>query len=333
MRTAGILGSLAIIAAAGFGWYSMAMTPSSGSGEKAPVGVSLEESMKKEMAVETVNKENLRDMYLAGGCFWGLEEYFSRVDGVVDVVSGYANGKTDKTDYEHIGQTDHAETVHISYDASKVSYRDLLLYYLRVVDPTSVNRQGNDRGRQYRTGIYYTTDEDHQDYLKKNPGGYCHIDVSRAADPVIDGSLYPKPDEETLRSLLTADQYAVTQEGMTERAFSNEYFDKFDRGIYVDVATGEPLFSSRDKFESGCGWPSFTKPISADVVNYKEDLSYNMRRTEVRSRMGESHLGHVFDDGPRDRGGLRYCINSLAIRFIPEADMEKEGYGYLSGVL
>jgi len=231
-----------------------------------------------------------------------------------------------------------------------------------------VNRQGNDRGRQYRTGIYYTTDEEgavarevldekqktlsgkiaieveplrhfvpaeeyHQDYLKKNPGGYCHIDVSRAADPVIDGSLYPKPDEETLRSLLTADQYAVTQEGMTERAFSNEYFDKFDRGIYVDVATGEPLFSSRDKFESGCGWPSFTKPISADVVNYKEDLSYNMRRTEVRSRMGESHLGHVFDDGPRDRGGLRYCINSLAIRFIPEADMEKEGYGYLSGVL
>lgn len=368
MRTAGILGSLAIIAAAGFGWYSMAMTPSSGSGEKAPVGVSLEESMKKEMAVKTVNKENLRDMYLAGGCFWGLEEYFSRVDGVVDVVSGYANGKTDKTDYEHIGQTDHAETVHISYDASKVSYRDLLLYYLRVVDPTSVNRQGNDRGRQYRTGIYYTTDEEgavarevldekqkslsgkiaievellrhfvpaeeyHQDYLKKNPGGYCHIDVSRAADPVVDGSLYPKPDEETLRSLLTADQYAVTQEGMTERAFSNEYFDKFDRGIYVDVATGEPLFSSRDKFESGCGWPSFTKPISADVVNYKEDLSYNMRRTEVRSRMGESHLGHVFDDGPRDRGGLRYCINSLAIRFIPEADMEKEGYGYLSGVL
>ena len=125
MRTAGILGSLAIIAAAGFGWYSMAMTPSSGSGKKAPVGVSLEESMKKEMAVKTVNKENLRDMYLAGGCFWGLEEYFSRVDGVVDVVSGYANGKTDKTDYEHIGQTDHAETVHISYDASKVSYRDL----------------------------------------------------------------------------------------------------------------------------------------------------------------------------------------------------------------
>ena len=310
----------------------------------------------------------MAEIYLAGGCFWGLEEYFSRIEGVKKTTVGYANGQVESTNYQLIHQTDHAETVHLIYDEERVSLREILLYYFRVIDPLSVNKQGNDVGRQYRTGVYYTYEGDkaviervfaeqekqlgrkiaveleplrhyvlaedyHQDYLKKNPGGYCHIDVSRAADPVIDGSLYPKPDEETLRSLLTADQYAVTQEGMTERAFSNEYFDKFDRGIYVDVATGEPLFSSCDKFESGCGWPSFTKPISADVVNYKEDLSYNMRRTEVRSRMGESHLGHVFDDGPRDRGGLRYCINSLAIRFIPEADMEKEGYGYLSGVL
>ena len=310
----------------------------------------------------------MSEIYLAGGCFWGLEEYFSRINGVTKTTVGYANGTTEATDYQQVHTTDHAETVHVTYDEAVISLTDILRYYFRVIDPLSINKQGNDVGRQYRTGIYYSVDTDlpvinkavasqkkklgtelaveieplrnyilaedyHQDYLKKNPGGYCHIDVSRAADPVIDGSLYPKPDEETLRSLLTADQYAVTQEGMTERAFSNEYFDKFDRGIYVDVATGEPLFSSRDKFESGCGWPSFTKPISADVVNYKEDLSYNMRRTEVRSRMGESHLGHVFDDGPRDRGGLRYCINSLAIRFIPEADMEKEGYGYLSGVL
>lgn len=366
MKTAGILGSLAILAAAGYGLFSMAMDPSAGNPMQAPAVV--ETGIKKEMAVEMMNKENLRDMYLAGGCFWGLEEYFSRVDGVVDVTSGYANGKTDTTNYEQVGRTDHAETVHISYDASKISYKELLLYYLRVVDPTSVNRQGNDRGRQYRTGIYYTADEEaaaarevlaekqkslsapiaieveplrhyilaeeyHQDYLRKNPGGYCHIDVREAADPVIDGSRYPKPDEETLRKILTADQYAVTQEGMTERAFSNEYFDKFERGIYVDVATGEPLFSSRDKFESGCGWPSFTKPVSPDVVNYKEDLSYNMKRIEVRSRMGEAHLGHVFNDGPKDRGGLRYCINSLAIRFIPEADMGKTGYGYLLGVL
>ena len=309
-------------------------------------------------------------IYLAGGCFWGMEQLMQSIPGVIDAESGYANGTCEAdADYKTVckGETGFRETVRVEYDPEQVSLDALLLAYFYVIDPTVQNRQGNDRGSQYQTGVYYTNEsaretvkriaeiergrsekffveigplknyypaeEYHQDYLEKNPGGYCHIDVSRAADPVIDGSLYPKPDEETLRSLLTADQYAVTQEGMTERAFSNEYFDKFDRGIYVDVATGEPLFSSRDKFESGCGWPSFTKPISADVVNYKEDLSYNMRRTEVRSRMGKSHLGHVFDDGPRDRGGLRYCINSLAIRFIPEADMEKEGYGYLSGVL
>ena len=142
---------------------------------------------------------------------------------------------------------------------------------------------------------------------------------------------YTKSPEAIAR--LTPEQYRVTQQNGTEYPGTGEYLHNHEPGIYVDVVSGEPLFASSDKFESGCGWPSFTKPISADVVNYKEDLSYNMRRTEVRSRMGESHLGHVFDDGPRDRGGLRYCINSLAIRFIPEADMEKEGYGYLSGVL
>ena len=105
-----------------------------------------------------MTEDIMAEIYLAGGCFWGMEKYIASVRGVITTEVGYANGKTDKTDYEHIGQTDHAETVHISYDASKVSYRDLLLYYLRVVDPTSVNRQGNDRGRQYRTGIYYTTD-------------------------------------------------------------------------------------------------------------------------------------------------------------------------------
>lgn len=312
--------------------------------------------------------KSMKDIYLAGGCFWGLEEYFSRIDGVIDVTSGYANGKTETTGYELIGVTDHAETVHVVYDESKISLKEIYLYYLRVINPTSVNRQGNDRGRQYRTGIYYTDEADgelaksilaekqktltekiavevqplrnfilaeeyHQDYLKKNPEGYCHIDVAQAADPVIDVSLYPKPSEEELKHILTADQYAVTQENATERAFSNEYWDNFERGIYVDVSTGEPLFSSRDKFESGCGWPAFTRPVSSDVVTYKEDRSYNMERIEVRSRSGNAHLGHVFGDGPRDKGGRRYCINSLSIRFIPEADMEKAGYGYLLGTL
>jgi len=128
---------------------------------------------------------------------------------------------------------------------------------------------------------------------------------------------------------LSPEEYAVTQKNQTERAFSNRYWDKFESGIYVDVATGEPLFSSKDKFESGCGWPSFTQPISPDVVTYKEDKSYNMTRMEVRSRVGDSHLGHVFTDGPQDKGGLRYCINSLSIRFIPKDQMAEKGYAYL----
>ena len=121
----------------------------------------------------------------------------------------------------------------------------------------------------------------------------------------------------------------MTQENDTERAFSNRYWDKFEAGIYVDVVTGEPLFSSKDKFDSGCGWPSFSRPISPDVATYKEDKSFNMTRTEVRSRVGNSHLCHDFTDGPKEKGGLRYCINSLSIKFIPKAEMAEKGYGYL----
>ena len=138
-----------------------------------------------------------------------------------------------------------------------------------------------------------------------------------------------QPSDEELKKTLSPEEYAVTQKNQTERAFSNRYWDKFESGIYVDVATGEPLFSSKDKFESGCGWPSFTQPISPDVATYKEDKSYNMTRMEVRSRVGDSHLGHVFTDGPQDKGGLRYCINSLSIRFIPKDQMEEKGYAYL----
>ncbi|HEP3053638.1 TPA: peptide-methionine (R)-S-oxide reductase MsrB [Streptococcus pyogenes] len=303
-------------------------------------------------------------IYLAGGCFWGVEEYFSQVDGVLDAVSGYANGRGDTTNYQLIHQTGHAETVEVTYDANRISLKELLLHFFRIIDPTSLNKQGNDRGSQYRTGIYYTDKADlaiidevfkekakdykkkivvekaplkhfikaedyHQDYLKKNSNGYCHIDINQATYPVIDESKYPKPSATEIKAKLSADEYRVTQKNETEKAFSNRYWDSFDAGIYVDVVTGEPLFSSKDKFESGCGWPSFSRPISPDVVRYKEDKSFNMTRTEVRSRSGNSHLGHVFTDGPKDQGGLRYCINSLSITFIPKADMEAKGYGYL----
>jgi peptide-methionine (R)-S-oxide reductase len=128
-------------------------------------------------------------------------------------------------------------------------------------------------------------------------------------------------------------QYAVTQESATEPAFDNEFWDKKDSGIYVDIVSGEPLFASVKKFDSGCGWPSFTIPLEPDNVVEKADTSHGMTRTEVRSRHGDSHLGHVFDDGPLDEGGLRYCINSAALRFVPYDDLEAEGYGQYKKVL
>ena len=310
------------------------------------------------------SKQEQQIIYLAGGCFWGLEAYMERIQGVTDAVSGYANGKGDTTNYQLLHATDHAETVKVTYDPNKISLDKLLQYYFRVIDPTSINKQGNDRGRQYRTGIYYQNEQDkavieaalktlqskyqvpiqieveplknyveaeeyHQDYLKKNPNGYCHIDIKKADEPLIDDKKYPKPSDAELKQKLTALQYDVTQGKHTERSFSNEYWDNFAPGIYVDITTGEPLFSSKDKFESGCGWPSFTKPIAAEVAEYQRDNSFNMTRIEVLSRSGHAHLGHVFDDGPHDKGGLRYCINSASIKFIPLDEMEKQGYGDL----
>ncbi|THK36438.1 peptide-methionine (R)-S-oxide reductase MsrB [Ensifer sp. MPMI2T] len=136
---------------------------------------------------------------------------------------------------------------------------------------------------------------------------------------------YKKTDEAV--SKLTPEQFRVTQQNGTERPFTGEYYDNKKPGIYVDIVSGEPLFASADKFDSGCGWPSFTKPIVPANVKELRDDSYGMIRTEVRSRHGDSHLGHVFPDGPQDRGGLRYCINSASVRFIPREEMEAEGYG------
>ena len=306
----------------------------------------------------------MAEIYLAGGCFWGLEEYFSRISGVLQTSVGYANGQVETTNYQLIKETDHAETVQVIYDEKEVSLREILLYYFRVIDPLSVNQQGNDRGRQYRTGIYYLDEADlptintvvreqelligrkiaveveklrhyilaedyHQDYLKKNPGGYCHIDVRDAEKPLIDAANYEKPSQAVLREQLSEESYRVTQEAATEAPFSNAYDQTFEEGIYVDITTGEPLFFAKDKFASGCGWPSFSRPISKELIHYYQDLSHGMERIEVRSRSGNAHLGHVFTDGPRELGGLRYCINSASLRFIAKDEMEAAGYGYL----
>ncbi|WP_139652834.1 peptide-methionine (R)-S-oxide reductase MsrB [Raoultibacter phocaeensis] len=350
-------------------------------------------------------------MYLAGGCFWGLEAYLKRLPGVLETQVGYANGTTESPSYRDVcyGNTGHAETVAVAYDRTVLPTELLLEAFFTTIDPTSVNRQGNDRGTQYRSGIYYAdmhdvpiietelrdlqetydeplaievepidgffpAEEYHQDYLDKNPGGYCHINVRSAdefarehglgnrvfltpeqlasgisdnadpadsaqipepsteeptADGMIDASAYHKPPDTELKASLSDIAYKVTQESETERPFTGEYTRTFDKGIYVDITTGEPLFSSIDKFESGCGWPSFTSPIAEEVVTEHLDTSFNTLRTEIRSRAGDAHLGHVFPDGPAEAGGMRYCINSAALRFIPYDELDSQGYGYL----
>ena len=148
----------------------------------------------------------------------------------------------------------------------------------------------------------------------------------------INKDLYKRKDVETLKKELSPIEYAVTMEDATESPYTGEYWNSFEEGIYVDITSREPLFSSKDKFNSSCGWPSFSKPIEKDVTKYYKDTSHLMERIEVRSRVGDAHLGHVFEDGPLELGGLRYCINSAALKFIKKEDLEKEGYGYLLSI-
>ena len=318
-----------------------------------------EEAMDKKQSV----------IYLAGGCFWGMEKLMQSIPGVTDAVSGYANGTGEAdANYKTVtgGKTGFRETVKVTYDPEQVSLDALLLAYFYVIDPTVENRQGNDMGSQYQTGVYYTDDasketveriaalergrrekfaveigplvnffpaeEYHQDYLDKNPNGYCHIpraEIELFSRLKIDPGNYRKPAAEVIRDSLTDEQYRVTQQSATEHPFRNEFWNQFEKGIYVDVVTGEPLFSSEDKFESSCGWPAFSKPIEEPAVVELPDDSHGMQRTEVRSRAGDSHLGHVFTGDRESPNGVRYCINSASLRFIPYEKMEQEGYGGL----
>lgn len=313
-----------------------------------------------------------KEIYLAGGCFWGTEQYLHNLKGVIQTEVGYANGNTKNPTYEQVCNynSGHAETVKVLYDNKIISLGFILRMYFDTIDPTSINRQGGDSGLQYRTGIYYVDSNDieiikneieklqtkfkklimieylplknyykaedyHQKYLDKNPNGYCHISKSKMilAKNAIDENLQENRKSE-IRSKLTDLQYKVTQENATEPPFKNEYYNNYKEGIYVDIINGEPLFLSTDKFESGCGWPAFSKPIDKSSVIEKKDNSNAMIRNEVRSKISDSHLGHVFNDGLEEKGGLRYCINSASLKFIPKENMQDAGYGeYISQLI
>lgn len=322
-------------------------------------------------------------MLFAGGCFWCVEADMRKLEGVIDVVSGYGGGTTEHPTYENYAKGGHREVVLVTYDPGVISYRDVVIHALQHIDPTDGDGSFYDRGLGYSPAVYFETQEEkitaeavidefnrkgvydkplavallerpvfypaeeyHQGYSEKNSEAYKRYRISSGRDAFIekhwgatgeklrihvapemcDFRNFTKPSKEVLERMLGKESFAVTQEEGTEAPFKNKYWDNHEEGIYVDIVSGEPLFSSKDKYDSGTGWPAFTKPIDKNFVTEHTDTKLFMERTEVRSKIADSHLGHVFNDGPQSAGGLRYCMNSASLKFIPKNQLVDEGY-------
>lgn len=396
----------------------------SGAGSKAS---STAESTK----VTNDEAEHFATAMFAGGCFWSVESDFEKLVGVRNVLVGYSGGRSSNPTYKTYASKGHREVVLVTYDPRYVTYRGLVEWLIKHIDPMDRSGSFVDRGRHYSPAIYFSDDDEkqaaaeviqainqakvfrrpinvpllprgefyaaedyHQDYHHHHPAEYGRYRAECGRDAFIvnhwgqeanrlslPGSVpanrnddagqeqsssddantsnpangsevnlasttakrdqdkreedktdkpwerFKKPSIAELKKKLTKIQLRVTQSSHTELQFANEYWDHHEAGIYVDVVSGEPLFASIDKFDSGTGWPSFVRPIEPKYMVYKDDYSDRTVRTEVRSKHGDSHLGHVFTDGPIDRGGLRFCINSAALRFVPLNQMEEQGYG------
>ncbi|MCX7049715.1 MAG: peptide-methionine (S)-S-oxide reductase MsrA [Candidatus Sumerlaeota bacterium] len=291
------------------------------------------------------------------GCFWGVEEIFRQLKGVQSTAVGFMGGHTKHPSYKDVcrGDTGHAEVMQIEFDPKVISYEDLLQIFWDSHDPTTKNRQGPDVGEQYRSvifthsdaqkgaavasrdrlqqmpefknrkivteiapaGDFWRAEDYHQRYFEKSGNAAaCHVLPKSALDKLAPKSKAQKTDAEW-KKILTPEQYDIMREKGTEQPFTGAYWKTKTPGVYVCAACGKTLFDSKSKFDSGCGWPSFTKPVGAEDVKYTPDHSHGMNRIEVTCPECGAHLGHVFDDGPQPTG-KRFCINSVSLKLMPE---------------
>lgn len=297
--------------------------------------------------------------YFSGGSYWFLDDMFVKLSGVIDVVCGT------HPRFEELSSSLEDANIHytakVIYHPTKTNYRRLVGTFLRSIDPTDSTGQFMEKGMQFAPVIWVQSLEEQRiamelieslkqsrrfafaikvecrPYLQFKAASYADqhrsvrfkiqferlLEESKRQQFLRKAWVHQRL-ESTLKEQLTTIQFQVTQKNATEAPFRNAYYNHFEPGIYVDIVSGEPLFSSKDQFDSGCGWPSFSKELNKIITQV--DRSYGLRRVEVRSLEGNSHLGHLFDDGPKESGGLRYCINSAALRFISKDDLVKEGY-------